>query len=350
MRMTSKENTIYLHEYVPRSELVVEWQSVERPRFPVIDFHTHLGSLTDGEESEVNERIARHIEGLQAVGVEHVVNQEMRWGKELIDVLKILAPYSDFFTSFGAVDIAQLDRPDFPALVAESLEHGVKLGMRGVKVWKNVSLGMKDKSGGYIPIDDERLKPIWDTAARLGLPVLIHIADPVAFFRPVDRFNERFEELQKHPDWSFCSPELFEFEELMEQQERLLASNPDTVFIIAHMGSYGENLGFVGKCLDKYPNMYVDTAARLAELGRQPYTARKFFEMYQDRILFATDCFPGGFDHLHYYEFLETRNEYFDYSPSEIPGQGRWKIYGIGLDDGILEKVYSLNAKRLLER
>lgn len=195
--MASKEDAIYLHEYVPRSELVVERESVEKPRFPVIDFHTHLDSLTDGEESEVNQRITHHIEGLRAVGVEHVVNQEMRWGKELIDVLKVLAPYSDFITTFGAVDISQLDSPRFSAMVAESLEHGVKLGMRGVKVWKNVSLGMKDKSGCYIPIDDARLKPIWDTAARLGLPVLIHIADPVAFFRPVDRFNERFEELQK---------------------------------------------------------------------------------------------------------------------------------------------------------
>lgn len=349
-RVTSKENTICLHEYMPRSELVVRRESVEKPRFPVIDFHTHLGSLTDGEESEVKQRITGHIEELRAVGVVHVVNQELQCGKKLFDVLEITAPYSDFLTSFGAVDISQLDEPSFPSMVRESLEHGVKLGMRGIKVWKNVSLGMKDKSGRYIPIDDPRLKPIWENAARLGLPVLAHIADPVAFFRPVDRFNERFEELQRHPDWSFCSPELFEFEELMEQQERLLEGNPDTTFIIAHMGSYAENLGFVGKCLHKYPNMYVDIGARLAELGRQPYTARKFFEVYQDRILFATDCFPGGLDHLHYYEFLETRNEYFDYSPSEIPGQGRWKIYGIGLDDEILEKVYNLNAKRLLER
>ncbi len=271
------ERAIYLHEYVPRSELVVERQVVEKPRFPVIDFHIHLGSLTNGEEGEVKERLVRHIEELRAVGVEHVVNQEMQWGQELYRVLEMLAPYSDFITSFGSVDITQLDDPNFPAMVAQSLEHGVELGMRGIKVWKNVSLGMKDKNGRHIPIDDPRLKPIWENAARLGLPVLAHIADPVAFFKPVDRFNERFEELQRHPDWSFCSPELFTFDELMEQQARLLEGNPDTTFIIAHMGSYAENLGFVGECLDKYPNMYVDMAARLAELGRQPYTARKFF-------------------------------------------------------------------------
>ena len=345
----TKKDGLYLDEYMPRSELVVERVCVEGPRFPVIDFHTHLGSLTDGEETEVRERIARHVDQLQAIGVEHVVNQAMRWGNELIDLLKTLAPWADFFTTFGGVDISQLDEPGFPDMVEDSLKRGVDLGMRGVKIWKNVSLGMKDRSGRHIPIDDPRLTPIWDTAARLDLPVLMHIADPVAFFRPVDRFNERFEELQHHPDWSFCSPELFEFEELMEQQERLIKNNPNTVFIIAHMGSYGENLGFVGECLDKYPNMHVDMAARLAELGRQPYTARKFFERYQDRILFATDCFPSWLEHVKYYEFLETWNEYFDYSSSGVPGQGRWKVYGIGLDDGILEKVYSLNAKRLLE-
>ena len=161
---------------------------------------------------------------------------------------------------------------------------------------KDVSLGMKDKK-------DVTYLLMIQTHAHLGYrsqtgsSSTMHIADPVAFFRPVDRFNERFEELQRHPDWSFSSPELFEFEELMEQQARLLEKNSDTVFIIAQMGSYGENLGFVGECLDRYPNMYVDMAARLAELGRQPYTARRFFEKHQDRILFATDCFPAWLEH-----------------------------------------------------
>ncbi|NMB11483.1 MAG: amidohydrolase family protein [Firmicutes bacterium] len=340
---------IYLHEYMPRSELVVERASIEEPKFPVVDFHTHLGSLTEGDESEVKERLACHVERLRALGVEHVVNQERRWGSELADILKKLAPWTDFFTTFGGVDVAQLDEPDFPDMVEDSMKRGADLGMRGVKIWKNVSLEMKDKNGRHIPIDDPRLTPIWDTAAELNLPVLMHIADPVAFFRPVDRFSERFEELQRHPDWSFCSPELFEFEELMEQQARLLEKNPDTVFIIAHMGSYAENLGFVGECLDRYPNMYVDMAARLAELGRQPYTARRFFEKHQDRILFATDCFPAWLEHRKYYEFLETWNEYFDYSSSGSQGQGRWKIYGIGLDDNILEKVYNRNARKLFQ-
>lgn len=346
----AKKERIHLHDYMPRSELVVERACIERPKFPVMDFHTHLGSLIDGEESEVRERLARHVDQLRAMGVEHVVNQEMRWGDELYGVLSRLTPWADFFTTFGGVNIAQLDEPDFPTMVEDSLKRGVELGMRGVKIWKNVSLGMKDRMGRHIPIDDPRLTPIWDTAAELGLPVLMHIADPVAFFRPVDRFNERLEELQDHPDWSFCAPELFEFEELMEQQTRLLEKNPDTIFVIAHMGSYAENLGFVGQCLDTYPNMYVDMAARLAELGRQPYTARRFFEKYQDRILFATDCFPSWLEHTSYYEFLETWNEYFDYSSSGVAGQGRWKIYGIGLGDEVLEKVYNLNARKLLER
>ena len=178
--------------------------------------------------------------------------------------------------------------------------------------------------------------------------MLFHIADPVAFFRPIDRFNERYEELGAHPDWSFCSPELYSFEQLMDMQENLISSYPDTTFVIAHGGSYSENLGYVGGQLDKYPNMYIDIAARIAEFGRQPYASRKFFSKYADRILFGTDSTPLGMDYPTYYRFLETWDEYFDYSHSEIPNQGRWKIYGVGLEDQVLEKIYQLNAGKLL--
>ena len=178
------------------------------------------------------------------------------------------------------------------------------------------------------------------------MPVLAHIADPVAFFKPVNGRNERYEELLHHPDWSYAKEGLYTFEELMEMQENLLLENPNTTFILPHGGSYPENLGFVSHCLDQFPNLYIDIAERISELGRQPYTCRKFFHRYQDRILFGTDAYPSQMQRRYppYFRFLETWDEYFDYSSYNT----RWKIYGIGLEDEILEKIYYKNAERVL--
>lgn len=186
----------------------------------------------------------------------------------------------------------------------------------------------------------------------------IHVSDPAAFFLPTDRFNERFEELNNHPDWSFHGRDFPSNEELLEARDRVFGRHPKTQFVALHVGHFAENLEHVGRSLDRFPNLHVDIAARIGELGRQPRTARKFFERYQDRILFGTDAAPMGFstpqqifgDELYriYYRFLETEDEYFDYAPAPVPPQGRWRIYGIGLPEGILKKVYYGNAARLL--
>ena len=196
--------------------------------------------------------------------------------------------------------------------------------------------------GRNIRIDDKRLAVIWDTARELKMPVLAHIADPEAFFDPVDQYNERYLELKAHPEWSYYNTGTYTFEELMEAQQNLLANNPDTTFIIAHVGSNSENLKFVGECLDKYPNMYIDIAARINELGRQPYSSRKFYIRYQDRILFGTDVYTHnlGYQYEPYFRFLETWDEY-------ITG-GMWPTYGIGLEDSILKKIYHDNAVKLI--
>lgn len=338
-----------LQDYMPRSELVVERVRVARPRFPVIDAHMHFGPLTNGPGFDKKYDTKAEVEKLRELGIEKVVTHEVSWGEELDRVFRKLEPCLDFFVVFGSVDVSRLDDPDFEKFVRKTLLEQKSKGVRGLKMWKNISLGLKDKNGRHIPIDDERLKPVWETAAELDLPILIHVADPVAFFRSVDEHNERYENLIRHPDWSFCSSEFFTFQELMEQQETLIAENPKTTFVVAHGGSYSENLGQVGEWLERYPNMHIDIAARLAEFGRQPYTSRKFFVQFQDRILFGTDYGPGYYDRTLYYEFLETWNEYFDYSHASIPSQGRWKIYGIGLEDEVLEKVYNKNARRILK-
>jgi len=195
-----------------------------------------------------------------------------------------------------------------------------------------------------VAVDDPRLAPIWETAAGLNLPVLIHVADPPAFFKPLDERNERWEELHAHPDWHFPSPPFPPFSAIMTELAHLITHHPRTTFIGAHVGCYAEDLAWVGALLDRCPNFYVDISARLGELGRQPYTARRFFTRYADRILFGTDMSPDLALYRIYYRFLEADDEYFSYSTNEIPEQGRWQIYGLFLPDDVLEKIYFRNA------
>jgi predicted TIM-barrel fold metal-dependent hydrolase len=213
-------------------------------------------------------------------------------------------------------------------------------------------------SGPLIKVDDPRFDPMWEACGSLKIPVTIHTADPDAFFLPTDRFNERFEELNNHPDWSFYDKDFPSKRDLLEARNRVFARHPKTQFIALHVGNKAENLAYVAECLDRLPNMHVEIGARIGELGRQPRTARKFFEKYQDRILFGTDAVPHGVetpqqifgDELYeiYFRFLETEDEYFDYAPAPVPPQGRWRIYGVGLPESILRKVYHQNAERLL--
>ncbi len=197
-------------------------------------------------------------------------------------------------------------------------------------------------------VDDARLDPLWQAAGELQLPVLIHVADPVAFFDPLDSTNERWEELNAHPDWQFPSPPFPPFNAITDAFANLISRHPQTTFIGAHVGCYSENLAWVSALLDRCPNFYVDISARISELGRQPYTARRFFLNYPDRILFGSDTVANVKAYQRYYRFLETDDEYFDYGLSKLPAQGRWQIYGVFLPDDVLEKVYRLNAERVM--
>lgn len=350
---------LYLHEYKPKSELIVQEHILDRPKFPTIDAHGHFGGIYSDIYLNIyhKERINIHnaVEELKQHGIRRVVNLDGFWdgfmGLTVDQILKSLQDYEDFFINFVSVNTNEVGQPDFEKKVERHLRAAKIKGVTGIKFFKHVSLMVEDGPYNYVPgrnigLNDPRLKVIYETAAELEMPMLIHIADPVAFTRPLDGFNERYEELMGQPDWSYAKPGLYTFEELMEMQESLLADNPNTTFIIAHGGSYSENLGFVAKCLDTYPNMYIDIAERIAEFGRQPYTSREFFHRYQDRILFGTDAYPGQMHRRYppYFRFLETFDEYFDYSSYSA----RWKIYGIGLEDEILEKIYYKNAEKVL--
>jgi predicted TIM-barrel fold metal-dependent hydrolase len=225
----------------------------------------------------------------------------------------------------------------------------VSAGARGLKVWKDLGLGVTDASERFVLPDDPRLGALWETAGRLGVPVAIHTADPVAFFDPVDQRNERLEELLARPEWSFCDPKYPSFDRLMAALEAVVAAHPATTFIGLHAGCYAEDLGWVSRMLDSYANFHIDIAARIAELGRQPRASRNLMLRHPGRVLFGTDEIPPNRSAYEvYFRFMETPDECFPYSPEDPPTSGRWRISALDLPAAILRQVYSDNARRLI--
>ena len=357
-----------LSQYEPRSMLRVDESRVERSRFPLIDFHTHLSGSTKSEKgvelSPDREYLGTPQELLAVLdrkNIRAMVNLTGGYDHGLAEaVAKYDRAYPGRFYTFTEPSYARFKEPDYPTLQAQAIERAHREGGRGLKILKTLGLYLRENitSGSLVTIDDARFDPMWDACGQLNLPVAIHISDPIAFFTPTDRFNERYEELNNHPDWSFHGRDFPSNAELIAARNRVIARHSETQFVVLHVGNFAEDLQNVSENLDRYPNMFVDLAARIGELGRQPRTARKFFEKYQDRILFGTDATPHGDafpqqvfnDKLYeiYFRFLETEDEYFDYAPAKIPPQGRWRIYGIGLPETILKKVYSENSTRIL--
>lgn len=344
------QDNLPLHDYEPRSRLALSETSVLRPRFPVIDAHNHLGEEFGG--GWINRPVEELLDVLDQAGVKMLFDMDGGWGEQVLqqhlDHFRNAAP--ERFVHFGGVEWNQWPEMGnrFGEWAAARLEAQARRGAQGLKIWKKLGLEVQDREGHRVAVDDPRLDPIWSTAAELGLPVLIHVADPVAFFDPLDPSNERWEELHAHPDWRFPSPPFPPFRSIVDALARLVSRHPRTTFIGAHVGCYAENLAWVSDLLDRAPNFYVDIAARIAELGRQPYTARRFLLRHADRILFGTDIAPMVPVYHTYYRFLETEDEYFSYEPWPIPGQGRWAIYGLFLPDEVLQKVYSGNAERVI--
>jgi predicted TIM-barrel fold metal-dependent hydrolase len=325
--------------------LVTKQTIVETPRYPVIDIHNHLGG---GRQTLTADRVKSYLSEMDAAGVRTVVNLDGGWGERLNETLDALdRAHPGRFATFALVNFDGIDDPDWSAREAKRLEEGFARGARGLKIDKRLGLIFRDKAGKLLAVDDARLDPIWAACGKHKKPVLIHVSDPSAFFTPLDRFNERWHELNEHPNWLFHGEQFPKQKDLLDQLHRVIARHPETNFVNTHFGNNAEDLAAVGANLDKYPNMYVDFDARISELGRQPYSARKFFLKYQNRILFGTDTTPRRDAFRIYYRFLETDDEYFDCAASHHL-QGFWRIYGIFLPDDVLEKIYFKNAERLL--
>lgn len=333
-----------LRDWQPRSMLIVPETEIHKPAVPVFDVHNHLGG---GASTLTSDRVNNLLTEMDAAGVRTVVNLDGGWGPRLRETLAALEQaHPGRFVTFALLDFSGVDEPGWSDREAKRLEESFQAGARGLKFHKSLGLGVRYKDGRLMPVDDPKLDPIWTMCGKYKRPVLIHTADPGAFFTPLDAKNERWHELNEHPNWLFHGSGFPARAELHAQRLRVIERHRETTFICAHLANDGEDLAEVGRWLDANPNMLVEFGARISELGRQPYSARRFLIRYQDRVLFGSDTTPDRNAYRIYYRFLESDDEYFDPAGGHHR-QGMWMIYGVFLPRGVLEKVYHKNAERL---
>jgi predicted TIM-barrel fold metal-dependent hydrolase len=325
-----------IREYKPKSLLVVPQHPVPRAKFPVIDIHSHQSTPISNDE------FGRVVKGMDANNLRLLVNLSGSSGDRLrrgVEAIKH-SPYADRMVLFANVDFRNIG-PGSGAKAAKQLEADINAGAVGLKVFKDLGMFDHKADGGRLRVDDPELDPIWETCARMNVPVLIHVAEPQAFFDPLDYNNERWLELSLYPDRRHQDG--VRFEQLMSERNAMVKKHPNTKYILAHFGWHGNDLAKAGKLLDENPNVYYDVAAVLYDFGRQPRAAHEFFLKYQDRILFGKDSYQPD-EYPYYWRVFETNDEYFDYYRDY---HAFWKLYGIGLPDQVLRKLYYQNALKL---
>jgi predicted TIM-barrel fold metal-dependent hydrolase len=323
-------------EYKPKSQLVAPQHPVPRAKYPVIDIHSHQPTPISAAEYD------RVMTGMQANNLQILVNLSGSSGDRLrqgVDMLRA-SKYKDRMVLFANVNFNNVG-PGFGAKAAKQLEADLKAGAVGLKIFKDLGMFDRKASGSRLPVDDPELDAIWETCARLNVPVLIHIAEPPAFFEPLDYNNERWLELALYADRRHQDG--VRFEQLMTERNNMIRKHPNTKFILAHFGWHANDLARAGKLLDQNANVFYDVAAVLYDFGRQPRAAHEFFVKYQDRILFGKDSYQPD-EYPYYWRVFETNDEYFDYYRDY---HAFWKLYGIGLPDQVLKKLYYQNALRL---
>lgn len=328
----------------------------------IVDSHVHLVPTMPA--------LAQALEVFDRSGVERFVAKSGgAWGEpKFVATVAMKRVLGDRMEWFCNIDWDDIDRPDFGQRTAEKLEKAAKVGAKGVKIFKALGLSVRTKDGKLVPVDDPRLDPIFEKAAELGFIVAVHTADPVAFFEPVSPANERYAELSIAKGWSFHGEDYPSHDELLAQRDRRIARHPRAIFLLIHLANYPENLDYVDKLLDTYPNVWVDVSARVPEFGRHPAEAvRAFFLKHQDRILFGSDFVsspngmqlgsvwhvpnedPGIDDAV---EFFRRHWEYFETDGKQIdhptPIQGHWKVDAIHLPEEALRKLYQTNAEWLI--
>jgi len=326
--------------YEPRSTLKVPGGPVTRAKFPFVDAHGHLRG---GDPA----RIDQMVKTMDELNMATFVNLSGGSGEGLkANIAATKGRYPGRFVAYANVDFSGIGRPGWGEKAAAQLEADVLAGAQGLKIYKNLSMFQTDSDGKRVAADDPRIDPVWAKAGELGIPVLIHVGEPSPFWDPWDEHNERWLELKMFPRRRRDDPARFaSFEQTMGEQHNLFRNHPDTIFINAHLGWLGNDLARLGKLLDELPNVYTELGAVLAELGRQPITGAAFMEKYQDRVLMGKDSWDPIEGYHVYFRVLETRDEYFDYYRKR---HAHWKMYGLGLSDEVLEKIYFRNALEII--
>jgi len=331
--------TMTVEEYEPRSTLKAPEHPKTRAKFPFIDVHGHQRLMNDGQVDQL-------VREMDAMNMGLMVNLSGSFGDALAERVKNLkGRYPSRFVVFANMNLREVNRPDFGPWAAAQLEHDVKVGgAQGLKVFKELGMDIRDANGKRIPLDDPRFDPVWAKCGELGIPVLIHTAEPAEFFQPIDRNNERWLELVTHPGRARPPDRYPPFDSLMAEQHRVFKRHAKTTFINAHLGWYGNDLGHLGALMDSLPNMMTELGAVIYDIGRQPRFAREFFLKYQDRILMGKDTYEAK-EYQTYFRIFETADEYFPYYRNY---HAFWRMYGIDLPDEVMKKVYYKNALRVI--
>ena len=340
MSSTTYAQTMSVEEYEPKSTLVVPEHKLTRAKYPFIDVHTHY------DANMSREKLDALVKELDAINLRVAVNLSGSTGDRLASGVKNMkGNYPKKFVLFANLNYDDVNDPDYGKKAAARLEQDVKNGAQGLKIFKQHGLDIKDSKGQRIPTNDPRFDPIWEKCAELHIPVLIHTGEPRQFFDPIDKYNERWLELKQFPGRARPPDRYPSWETIMGEQHDLFAKHPRTIFIAAHLSWLGGDLARLGQLLDKYPNMYTEIGAVLAEIGRQPRFAREWFIRYQDRVLFGKDIVESYTEYHVYFRVLETTDDYFDYYRRR---HAFWKMYGLGLPDDVLKKLYYKNALKII--
>lgn len=343
-----------MESYNPKSTLIVPEHLITKAKYPFIDVHNHQWDMPEqdlksllSDMNSLNMVVMVNLSGRSfdifhdyyGGDVMHNAGVE-KLNRSLLNVKNNAKGRILIFTN---IDFSGIDNPDWTRTAVNQLEKDVQAGAAGLKVYKDLGLEVKDKNGKRIAVDDPRLDPIWEKCGELKIPVLIHSGEPSAFFDPMDNRNERWLELKLHPDRARPSSKYPSWNQVMAEQHHIFSKHRNTIFIAAHFGWLANNLTALGNMLDTLPNVYTEFAAVLEEIGREPKYARKFFLKYQDRILFGKDTWSVG-EYGFYFRMLETEDEYF---PPLRKYHAFWSMYGLGLPDDVLKKIYYKNGLKL---
>lgn len=328
-------------QYNPPSTLVVPGKEIPKAKYPFIDVHNHQFRMPTMNLSKL-------VADMDRINLTVMINLSGRGRgdeKHLIKSLEnVHENYPKRFIVFTNVDFNSIDDEGWTEKTVAQIENDVKMGANGLKIYKSLGMNNRDSKGNRIKIDDPRIGPVWDKCGELGIPVLIHSADPKPFWSPHDSLNERWLELKLRPRRKREDDTTAPWQTIIDEQHNIFRKHKNTKFINAHLGWYGNDLATLGKLMDEFPNMYAGIGAVIAELGRQPRFAKAFLTKYQDRVMFGKDSWNPD-EYATYFRVLESADEYFPYYKKY---HAYWKMYGLDLDDKVLKKIYYKNALKVI--